>query len=43
MIEGGVEVAIVRGEGEGTDRVVGIQTTTMMTITIEVVGAVVGK
>lgn len=46
MIEEEVEVAIVRGEGGGIDRVVGIQTTTMMTMMtmiIEVNGAIVGE
>ena len=43
MIEEEVEVAIVRGEGEGIDRIVGIQTTTMMTMIIEVNGAIVGE
>lgn len=46
MIEEEVEIAIVRGEGGGIDRVVGIQTTTMMTMMtmiIEVNGAIVGE
>jgi hypothetical protein len=43
MIEGGVEARIMRGEGEGIDRAVGIQTTTMMIMIIEGVGAIVGE
>lgn len=43
MFEGEVEVAIVRGEGEGTDRVVGFQMTTMMIMIIGMVGAIVGE